>query len=91
MTRPSLDKTIEAMTEMAKTNQSPELHDLLAAAEYINFDHQSQDEYSTKKGWGKCETCNTKWPCIAWKTTEMAIVEWLIKSSTCLIETWRDR
>jgi hypothetical protein len=92
-TRPSLDTTIEALRSMGEHNDDGELHDLIATAEYVNFDHQSvADEYSTRHGWGVCETCDTNWPCATWKTTEYAIVEWLIKSSTCLLakhHKWR--
>lgn len=92
MTRPSLEKTIEAMRQLTTDSRirkelrdDPELHDLLATAEYVNFDHQSiNDEYSSKTGWGRCETCNTKWPCASWVTVESAIVEYLIKNSSCL-------
>lgn len=84
--RPSLDETIVALKTIAAGNTDTELWDLIAAAEYVNFDHQSAaEEYATKTGWGVCETCETVWPCVTWKTTEYAITEWLIKSSTCLM------
>jgi hypothetical protein len=89
--RPSFDGTIDAMRSLstdtrvrAEIREDPELLDLLATAEYVNFDHQSTvDSYSN--GWGMCETCETHWPCVTWRTTESAILEWLIKSSTSLI------
>jgi hypothetical protein len=81
MIRPSLDATIELMRELSEDCDLGVL-DLLAAAEYVNFDHQSiSDEYSTKHGWGLCETCQTRWPCRAWINLETALTEWLIRSS----------
>jgi hypothetical protein len=95
--RPSFDGTIEAMRSLstdtrvrAEVRDDPELLDLLVTAEYVNFDHQSTaDDYSTRHGWGKCETCETQWPCVTWRTTESAILEWMVKSSTSLIARYR--
>lgn len=84
--RPSLYDTIDALEEISATNEDEVLHDLIATAKYVSFDHQSvTDEYSAKFGWGFCETCGTQWPCSPWKTTEYAIVEWLIKSSNSVL------
>jgi hypothetical protein len=86
MIRPSFDDTIKSLREIAARNDDGVLHDLIATAEYVNFDHQSaSEEHSAKHGWGVCETCETPWPCLVWVTTEAAIVEWLIKNSTCLM------
>lgn len=82
MIRPSVDRTIELMKKLSEVdNPDFEMMDLLAVAEYVNFDHQSiGDEYSDKLGWGECETCGTRWPCTPWIRLEVALTEWLIKA-----------
>lgn len=81
MIRPSLESTIELMQKLAvEENPEPDMLDLLDVAEWVNFDHQSIDDYSEKHGWGVCETCETLWPCGTWVGLEYALAEWLIKA-----------